>query len=104
MVVAGATKRNTGVNILTLGGIVFSLDTLGVNLSVRVSRVHEAYCPSNVGPHMPEVGREVTSFFRPTTINMNRIFPLYPIRSKYGQFGSGLATGDRSASIAASEE
>lgn len=104
MVIAGATMRSTEVNILTQGGIVFSLDTLGVILSVRVSRVYEANCLSNVGPRMPEVDREVTSFFRPTTTNMNRFFPFFPIRSKYGQFGSGQVTGRRAVAVTASEE
>jgi hypothetical protein len=35
---------------------------------------------------------------------MNRVFPLSPIRSTHGQFGSGQTTGHSAANIAVCED
>ncbi|HME58099.1 MAG TPA: hypothetical protein VKF63_07170 [Terracidiphilus sp.] len=104
MVAAGATMRNTGVNILTQGGIVFSLDTLGANLSVRVSRIQADDCTSCMEPRNAEAGRKNNIFAELTTTNMSRVFSFFPVRSKHEQIESGQVTGRRAAAVTASEE
>jgi len=77
MVVAATIMRGTEVNILTQGGIVFSLDTLGANLSIRVSRIHSDDCTSCMEPRNAEDGRKNNTFAESTTTKMRRIFSLF---------------------------
>lgn len=101
---AGAVKRSTGVKSLPQGGIGFLLGALGVNLMVYISGVPAASNPYCMEPRKPETSGEGASFFISTKTHTNRLFPLSPIRSTHGQFGSGQATGHSAANIAVCED
>src|ERR1035437_4028596 len=104
MAFAGAIKRSTESMILLQGGIAFLLDAPDAHLSVRMSRVQAAcspYCedPRKLGSRCDR--NCFTGHLR--QIRMNRDFPLPPIRSTHGQFGSGLATGYGAATMRSEE-
>ena len=105
MVVAGAKKRSTKVNILPQGGIAFLLYSLSVNLCVHMSGVHAAGSPYCEDPRKLESCCDCNCFLDYLRhMCMNRDCPLLPIRSTHGHFKSGQATGRGTATMAVCED
>src|ERR1035437_5637264 len=105
MAVSGAMQRSTGAMILLQGGMTFLLDALDAHLSVRMSRVQPACSPYCEDPRNMGTRRDRNCFTdRLRQVRMNRDFPLLPIRSTHGQFGSGLAAGYGAATMAVCED
>src|ERR1035441_6226231 len=105
MAVSGAMQRSTGAMILLQGGMTFLLDAPDAHLSVRMSRVQPACNPYCEDPRKLGLRSDRNCFTdHLRQIRMNRDFPLPPIRSTHGQFGSGLVTGYRAATMAVCED
>ena len=100
----GAVKRSTGVKNLPQVGIASLLGALGVNLMVYISGVPAAGFPYCMETRKPEIGVRSASYFGSTKTHLNKVFPLSPIRSTHGQFGSGQTTGHSAANIAVCED